>query len=99
MIGSALADALCLAERNIRVIGTGRSKERASNRFNYSWFKKENFHFIEHDVVKPFVFDEKIDFIIHAASPGYPAVYAKFLYLCIRCCIWDYLCNAKRKKW
>ena len=78
MIGSALADALCLAERNIRVIGTGRSKERASNRFNYSWFKKENFHFIEHDVVKPFVFDEKIDFIIHAASPAYPAVYAKY---------------------
>ena len=78
MIGSALADALCLAERNIRVIGTGRSKERASNRFNYSWFKKENFHFIEHDVVKPFVLDEKIDFIIHAASPAYPAVYAKY---------------------
>ena len=43
MIGSASADALCLAERNIRVIGTGRSKERASNRFNYSWFKKEIF--------------------------------------------------------
>ena len=78
MIGSALADTLCLADKKIRILGMGRSKERASDRFVYPWFTEDNFRFIEHDVVKPCILDEHVDYIIHAASPAYPAVYAKY---------------------
>ena len=78
MIGSAIADALCMAGKNIRVLGMGRAKERAVNRFAYPWFTAENFRFIEHDVVNKCFIDESIDFVIHAASPAYPAVFAKY---------------------
>ena len=78
MIGSAIADALCMAGKNIRVLGMGRAKERAANRFAYHWFTAENFRFIEHDVVNKCFIDEPIDFVIHAASPAYPAVFAKY---------------------
>lgn len=78
MIGSAVADALCMADKKIRVLGMGRSKERAANRFAYPWFTTENFRFIEHDVVNKWFVDEPIDFVIHAASPAYPAVFAKY---------------------
>ncbi len=43
MIGSAMADFLCLAGKNIRVLGMGRSKERAGERFTYPWFTVKNF--------------------------------------------------------
>ena len=78
MIGSAIADALCMAGKNIRVLGMGRSKERAANRFAYPWFTAENFRFIEHDVINKCFVDESIDFVIHAASHAYPAVFAKY---------------------
>ena len=78
MIGSAIADALCVAGKNTRVLGMGRSKERADNRFAYPWFTAENFRFIEHDVINKCFVDEPIDFVIHAASPAYPAVFAKY---------------------
>ena len=78
MIGSAIADALCMAGKNIRVLGMGRAKERAANRFAYPWFTAKNFRFIEHDVVNKCFIDESIDVVIHAASPAYPAVYAKY---------------------
>ena len=78
MIGSAMADALCMAGKNIRILGMGRSKKRAANRFDYPWFTENNFHFIEHDVAKKCLLDEHIDFVIHAASPAYPAVFAKY---------------------
>ena len=78
MIGSAMADALCMADKNIRVLGMGRSKERAVSRFDYSWFSEKNFRFIECDVAKKCSVDEHIDYVIHAASPAYPAVFAKY---------------------
>lgn len=78
MIGSAVADVLCLADKNIRVLGMGRCSKRASDRFTYSWFMKKNFSFIEHDVTKPYALDEHVDFIIHAASPAYPAAFSKY---------------------
>ena len=78
MIGSAIADALCMAGKNIRVLGMGRAKERAVNRFAYPWFTAEKFRFIEHDVAEKCLVDEHIDFVIHAASPAYPAVFAKY---------------------
>lgn len=78
MIGSAIADALCMAGKNTRVLGMGRSKKRAAKRFAYPWFTAENFRFIEHDVINKCFVDEPIDFVIHAASPAYPAVFAKY---------------------
>jgi nucleoside-diphosphate-sugar epimerase len=78
MIGSAIADALCMAGKNIRVLGMGRAKERAVKRFAYPWFTAENFRFIEHDVINKCFVDVPIDFVIHAASPAYPAVFAKY---------------------
>ncbi|WP_303842150.1 NAD-dependent epimerase/dehydratase family protein, partial [Selenomonas ruminantium] len=78
MIGSALADTICLNGKNARVLGLGRSKERANRRFSYDWFSKDNFCFIEHDITNPSHIKEHIDYIIHAASPAYPAAFAKY---------------------
>lgn len=78
MIGSAIADALCMSGKNIRVLGLGRSQLRAVERFSYSWFSQDNFCFIEHDVTDTCHLKEKIDYIIHAASPAYPAVFVRY---------------------
>ena len=78
MIGSAVADALCLSDKNIRILGMGRSWEHAASRFAYPWYTVKNFSFIEQDVAMPCALNEHVDFIIHAASPAYPAVFAKY---------------------
>lgn len=78
LVGSAVADALCISGKKIRVLGVGRSCERAAKRFAYSWFTKDNFTFVEHDVTLPLRLVDSLDFIIHAASPAYPAVFVKY---------------------
>ena len=41
-------------------------------------FSSKNFHFIEADICKKINFREKIDYIIHLASPASPKDYLKF---------------------
>ncbi len=83
LIGAALADLLLLKNEsenlNLHIIGVGRSRDRALQRLNYTWYNSKAFSFWEQDIGKTFRNEpENIDIIIHAASNAYPAVFAKF---------------------
>jgi len=73
LIGSCLVDLLMLL--NVRVIATGRNRSKAENRFK-NYFKKDNFRFIEYDVTEKLNIEEKIDYIIHAASNANPGAFS-----------------------
>lgn len=81
MIGSALADLLCFASEKydlrIQVIGVVRSLDRAEQRFGVLFRNKVgDFRIVEHDVIHRLELDESVDYIVHAASNAYPAVFA-----------------------
>lgn len=82
MIGSALVDMLMFANKkyslDLCVYAVGRSNERGKRRFAGFDYKKDEFIFIEHDINKPFNKNIYADFIVHAASNAYPAVFAKY---------------------
>lgn len=71
-----------LLERNaahnarIKIVAMGRSKSKFKERFtdipNY-----EDILFIEHDIQKPFIYAERLDYIVHMASNVHPRLYAK----------------------
>ncbi len=74
-IGSHLCD--YYLNKNYRVIGidnflTGSLKNIKQNLHN------DNFTFIEHDICKKIQIDEKIDYVLHFASPASPLDYLKF---------------------
>ena len=80
MIGSALADMLLLANQkynlHLRIIGIGRSKNKADKLLDFEWYKHSDFTFIEQDIMQPP--KENIlgvDYIVHAASNAYPAAF------------------------
>lgn len=77
LIGSFLVDILLKynTEKNagITVYALGRSIQRLTERFRE--IKTDNLIYIEHNVNNVPVFDYYIDFIIHAASNAYPAVF------------------------
>ena len=82
MIGSVLTDAIFLRnelltpEERTMVIGVGRSKAAAEERFPF-WINCPEFRFLEHDVSYPF--EQAIavpDYVIHAASTTHPVAYA-----------------------
>lgn len=56
---------------NINVIAVVRNKERAEKKFAHI-LNNPNLKLLVHDVSEPFDCDEKIDFIIHAASQASP---------------------------
>jgi nucleoside-diphosphate-sugar epimerase len=56
---------------NTRVIALVRSFEKAKDRFS-DWNNDSRLKLIQHDVTYPYICDEKIDFIIHAASQASP---------------------------
>jgi len=73
-IGSHLCERLL--QQNFRVIGvdnfcTGRKKNIQD------FFENKNFSFLEHDIIKPLLPEEKIDFIFNLASPASPKQYTK----------------------
>tara|TARA_B100001758_G_scaffold235518_1_gene235685 strand:- start:136 stop:1068 length:933 start_codon:yes stop_codon:yes gene_type:complete len=74
-IGSHLCD--YYLNKNYRVVGidnflTGSLKNIKQNLHN------DNFTFIEHDICKKIQIDEKIDYVLHFASPASPVDYLKF---------------------
>jgi len=74
-IGSHLCD--YYLNKNYRVVGidnflTGSLKNIKQNLHN------DNFTFIEHDICKKIQIDEKIDYVLHFASPASPLDYLKF---------------------
>lgn len=83
MLGSALADMLLLANQkyglNMRVVGVGRHREKAERLLDYDWYKADSFVFVEQDIVQPLDREIRgIDYIVHAASNAYPAVFKKY---------------------
>lgn len=79
LIGSFLVDLLYLysVEKKInhKIITIGRSKKKLKERFPYN---SKNIDFFEHDLINPLSINEKIDYIIHAASNADPKQYALF---------------------
>lgn len=82
MLGSFLTDAIMLrnevlpVKSKCRIIGVGRDKAAAENRF-VRWINNEMFTFIEHDVSTPLEhLLAKPDYWIHAASTTHPVAYA-----------------------
>jgi len=75
LIGSCLVDLLMLI--GAKVIAVGRSKDAIKKRFD-NYFEKDNFRFIECDVVgNRLEITENIDYIIHAASNANPRAFSE----------------------
>lgn len=63
-----------LALKTVRVIGVVRNKEKADKKFKHHLDNK-NLEIIVQDISTPLKIDEKIDYIIHAASQASPKYY------------------------
>lgn len=59
---------------DVNLIALVRNKTKAEQRFTH-WHGNENFSIIQHDVCDNFQINERIDFIIHAASQASPKYY------------------------
>jgi nucleoside-diphosphate-sugar epimerase len=77
LIGSFMADMLLYANRHmnadITVYAMDLSAERLAAR--YAGAESDKLHFIEHNVNQAPDFEESFDYIIHAASPAFPAAF------------------------
>ncbi len=60
----------------LKVLGIVRNKEKALARFS-EYIGRNDIRFIVHDVCEPVSIDQKIDYIIHAASNASPKYYGK----------------------
>lgn len=72
-IPSYIVDTL-LAIGNVKILGLVRNPEKVHKKFPY-WANNENLKIIEQDVSIPFEINDKIDFVIHAASQASPKYY------------------------
>lgn len=80
LIGSMLIDVIMnknIEGLNCTVYALGRNKDRMRQRFEYC-FNSPQFRFVEYDVNKELVYDEKetIDYILHLASNTHPMQYS-----------------------
>ena len=79
MIGTFFVDVLMCGnqskELNCKVYALGRNRESAQSRFS-EYFSNPNFVFMEVDINQGFSMDEKMDYVIHAASNTHPVAYA-----------------------
>lgn len=77
LIGSYMADMLLYANKhmnaNITVYAMDLSAERLASR--YDGADTDKLHFVEHNVNELPDFDFDVDYIIHAASPAFPAAF------------------------
>lgn len=76
MVGVMLIDALMLLG-NTTIYAVGRNREKAKERFG-EYFARENFLFIEQDVMEPFPADLSVDFIVPLASNTHPLAYSNY---------------------
>lgn len=78
-IGTLLVDAFMCKNKldglNITVLAVGRSEEKGRARF-VSYWDEPTFHFLCHDVNKPWAESIAPDFIVHAASNTHPSQYS-----------------------
>ncbi len=80
-IGSHLCDFLINKDHHVICVDnciTGR-KENLSSIWN-----NQRFSYIEHDITTPFNLDEKIDYVIHLASPASPKQYLTYPLMTIK---------------
>lgn len=81
MLGSLLIDAIMLRncsllpEKRCHIIAIGRNCAAAEKRFE-NWLKYEEFFFLSHDIALPLkTVEQRINFMIHAASTADPIAY------------------------
>lgn len=78
LIGSYIVDLLLLYNDfyggNITIYAMARSKEKLQRRFGE--LVNSKLHFIEQDITQPMMFDREVNYIIHAASNAYPALFS-----------------------
>lgn len=78
LVGSFLVDLLFFANETknagIRVYALVRDREYAERRYR-SLIGHSDFHLIVQDVCEPILFNEKVDYVIHAAGDGYPKAF------------------------
>lgn len=74
-IGSYIVNTL-LVKGNTKVVALGRTREKLLKKFEV-WQNNPNLKIIVQDVSEPIVCDEKVDYIIHAASQASPKFYGK----------------------
>ena len=65
-----------LQDKPCRIIALVRNKKHAQQRF-YKYLNNDKFFLLVQDVAEPIQLIEKIDYIIHAASPASPKYYKK----------------------
>ena len=75
MIGTYLIQLLMERKETINIVALGRNIEKSKVRFSDYW-DKSNFKFYVHDITYPIEIEEKVDYIIHAASNTHPIAYA-----------------------
>jgi len=75
MVETLLSINLMFSNRNVKVLALVRNKKKALNRFD-QYKNDKNFIIIEQDVSDHILINEKIDFIIHAASQASPKYYS-----------------------
>jgi dTDP-glucose 4,6-dehydratase len=74
-IGSHLCDHLL--KKNFKVIGLDNLLTGSTNNIEHN-FRNKNFTFIEHDVRLKIDINQKLDYILHFASPASPSDYLKY---------------------
>lgn len=78
LIGSYLVDALLFDKTlNIKVNLLVRNTEKAKERFT-KYNNNKNLNIIQSDITNPIDFSQKVDYVLHLASPTGPANYSKF---------------------
>lgn len=81
MIASYIVYFLCYISEykgiNINIIAQGKSLEKAKARFG-ELLQKDYFHFTCEDICKEITYEGRIDYIIHAAGPANPRLYATY---------------------
>lgn len=79
MIGSFLIDVIMyrneMHKMNCTIVAIGRNREKAEARFKKYW-NEDTFIYINQDINKLVSFQEKVDYIIHAASNTHPISYS-----------------------
>jgi UDP-glucuronate decarboxylase len=65
-----------ISSEKIKIIGLARNGARAENRFS-SYHGRSDLKLIIQDVCTPIILEDKIDYIIHAASQASPKYYSK----------------------
>ena len=77
MIGSCMVDVLIYLNEefdfNTPIYALGRNESKILNRFG-EFTERDYFHILEKDISKPFELEDKIDYIVHAASNADPVL-------------------------